>query len=483
VAWGGAENGYLVNTKFSWSDNEFGRGPTGMAVRTGKTHFFQDFETEPAAGPWRENALANGYHSSIAIPLFDGDKGVFAVLTLYSGKPCGFVPQEVRLLEELAGDLSFGIVALRVREQRRIAEEKLRENAERFRAIQENTLDRFTILKPAYNNQGQVIDFTYVYQNDQAARLTGRKPEELIGHRMTEIFPTFPQSRFFAIYKNVVETGNAMQFEDLYRADGVDDWFHARVTPIPEGIAISTQIITDRKKNEQLKDDFIGFVSHELKTPLTIIMGALNVINTPGLSDVDRNELLESAISGSESMAGIVENLLELSRSQANRLELHSEPVTINRTAEIVARKLQPTTEKHQILVDLSDLITVNADPVRIERVLFNLVENAIKYTPGGEIKISAIQDENELIVSVSDQGPGITPENQQKLFQRFEQLGVANRRSMQGVGLGLSVCKALVEAHGGKIWVESEPGKGANFSFTLPLKQTYKSSRKMHAS
>lgn len=113
----------------------------------------------------------------------------------------------------------------------------------------------------------------------------------------------------------------------------------------------------------------------------------------------------------------------------------------------------------------------MNADPIRIERILFNLIENAIKYTPGGEIKISATQRKNELIVSVSDEGPGISRENQKKLFQSFEQLGVTNRRAMQGVGLGLRVCKALVEAHGGKIWVESEPGKGSTFSFSIPIK------------
>ena len=128
---------------------------------------------------------------------------------------------------------------------------ELVQSEERFRAVQENSLDRFTILKPFFDEQGKVVDFTYVYQNARAAETTGRSPRELAGLRMTEVFPDFPQSRFFAMYKHVVDTGQAREFEGQYQADGVDDWFRATVTPIPDAIAIATQIVTEQKRVEE----------------------------------------------------------------------------------------------------------------------------------------------------------------------------------------------------------------------------------------
>lgn len=240
----------------------------------------------------------------------------------------------------------------------------------------------------------------------------------------------------------------------------------------PKRLSGTLQDITERKKADRMKDEFIGMVSHELRTPLTVMMGALHTATAEGVSEKDAQELIQEAIRSTNTLASIVENLLELSRSQADRLILHTELADIGRIARDVVRKLQSGSAIHRLNVDLPEgLPHVQVDAVRIERILFNLVENAIKYsTNGGEVRVSALRQDNNLIIGVSDQGPGISPENQKRLFQSFEQLGIDNRRATQGVGLGLRVCRTLVEAHHGEIWVESEFGKGSTFCFTLPI-------------
>jgi signal transduction histidine kinase len=230
--------------------------------------------------------------------------------------------------------------------------------------------------------------------------------------------------------------------------------------------------ITERKKVEQLKDEFIGMVSHELKTPLTIIMGALHIAMEKGLSKGQIQELIRDAIRYSHTLDGIIENLLELSRSQANRLALQTEKVDIGRIAREVAQKLQGNSTEHRIYVDIAaDTPSVIIDRTRIERVLYNLVENAIKYSPGGgEVRVFDYQRNNQLVIAVMDQGIGISSADRTRLFQPFERLQMYEKDGIPGLGLGLRVCRILVEAHGGQMWVESEPGQGSTFFFTVPI-------------
>ena len=141
VAWSGAEEGYLATVGFTWADTELGRGPTGTAIRSGKTCCIEDFATDPRVAPWRESALQHGYRSSIALPLKDEHDNAFGSLTIYSAQPNAFTPEEIRLLEELAGDLAFGIVTLRSGAARKRAEEALHESETRFRTFVDHAGD------------------------------------------------------------------------------------------------------------------------------------------------------------------------------------------------------------------------------------------------------------------------------------------------------------------------------------------------------
>ncbi len=238
-------------------------------------------------------------------------------------------------------------------------------------------------------------------------------------------------------------------------------------------IGICTDI-TDLKKAEQMKDEFIGLVSHELRTPLTVVTGSLRTAMSQGLTGEEVHELIQNGIEGADQLASILENMLELSRYQAGHLKLRSEPVSIPGSTRNVIQKLKDQGASHKFVMEFpGELPPVEADPVRVERILYNLLENATKYTPAGtRIKISARTDKDLIITSIADHGPGITREDQAKLFELFQQLEPSTRPT-SGAGLGLVVCKRLVEAQGGWIKVTSAAGKGSTFSFALPKNDT----------
>jgi signal transduction histidine kinase len=165
-------------------------------------------------------------------------------------------------------------------------------------------------------------------------------------------------------------------------------------------------------------------------------------------------------------------NLLELSRVQANRLFLHAEPISVKKVIQGTVEEIERQSSAHQFVVDLPrKLPSVYADELRLERILYNLLENAVKYSPrGGEIRVFVKPEEKHLIIGVSDQGIGISHADQAKLFQPFQRIEDSRFDGVGGAGLGLLVCRRLVEAHGGRIWVESEPSRGSTFFFTMPL-------------
>jgi PAS domain S-box-containing protein len=232
----------------------------------------------------------------------------------------------------------------------------------------------------------------------------------------------------------------------------------------------TVQDITELKKIEKMKDEFIGLVSHELRTPMTVITGSLRTAMSEGLPLSEIRELIQNATEGADQLTAILENMLELSRYQAGRLKLRVEPVSIIATVRSVARKLKSQGINHQFTLNIpNDLPPVEADPVRVDRILYNLMENATKYSPAGSnIQVSAKTEQDFVVTAITDHGPGIPQGDRARLFEQFQQLEAPNRPT-GGAGLGLVVCKRLVEAQGGWIKVDSVVGKGSTFSFALP--------------
>ena len=350
--------------------------------------------------------------------------------------------------------------------ERKKSEEALRQSEERFRALSETS----PVGVGVSSSEGVLL-----YTNPSYELILGYERGELVGRKASSLYwnPNERQSWVSSMNEN----GVVRDFETrLEKKDGTPVWVSINVSPIlyvgERAVMGTIQDITARKKADELKDDFIGMVSHELRTPLTVFLSSVQVAMIEEISKEEIRELLEDAVTSAKSMAHLVDNMIELSRYQANRLSLNTRMMDVAAvTREVITR--ERTEKGHDFLVDIEeDLPLLKADQVRLELVLKNLINNAIKYSPPKtQIRISAKKDGAFVMIGVTDHGKGLSQADQTKLFQSFERLRETSLTN-PGLGLGLLVCQRLVEAHGGRIWAESEVGHGSTFWFTLPVNQ-----------
>ncbi len=273
----------------------------------------------------------------------------------------------------------------------------------------------------------------------------------------------------------VARTKDTPRVDLVVRSETGERRIEARLFPVgrdPDlcGTGMLLRDVTAERDESQIKDEFASMVAHELKSPLTVIIGALRTVlaDTGRLRVEDERQLITDAVAQGELMNELVCNLLDLSRADANRLNLHNDPIDMTELIKAVIEKMQGLYPEHRFLLSVGNqLPPVRGDEVRLGRVVYNLLDNAAKYSPAGSAVETFGRVENgELIIGVKDQGQGIAPEDQAILFEPFQRLG----RNVGGTGIGLVVCRRLVEAHRGKIWVESEPGTGSTFFFSLPM-------------
>jgi signal transduction histidine kinase len=256
----------------------------------------------------------------------------------------------------------------------------------------------------------------------------------------------------------------------------------ARAFPIREaggdeqGVGVLLRDVTREKELDLIKSQLLATVSHELRTPLASIKGFATTLLR---RDVDwdqasRREFLHIIDEESDRLSELISNLLDMSRVEAGTLGIEPELIDLQPIIHETAEEFQVMTRDHEFQTQVPPCLPpVYADPRRARQVLRNLVENAVKYSPeGGPITIDVREMPDSLRISVSDQGLGIEPHDAERIFDRFYQVDSASTRRVGGSGLGLSICKAIVEAHGGRIWVESQPGTGSTFCFTLPLQE-----------
>ncbi len=231
------------------------------------------------------------------------------------------------------------------------------------------------------------------------------------------------------------------------------------------------------READRLKTELLANVSHDLRTPLTSIKGYTTTIlrHFDRLADEEKRDFLHEIEIASDRLTELIENLLQLSKLEAGGFHMQKEPVVIVSLLTNAVEDLEQKTKGRRFVTRCDErLPLIDGDPRRIRQVLDNLLSNAVKYSPENtDITVECISTDSEVKVRVTDQGVGISPEELEKVFDRFYQASSGASQRGGGVGLGLAICKGIIEAHGGRIWAESTLGKGSTFTFTLPLQES----------
>jgi len=224
------------------------------------------------------------------------------------------------------------------------------------------------------------------------------------------------------------------------------------------------------------KSEFLANMSHELRTPLNAIVGFSQVLKQKLFGEVNekQDEYLDDMLTSADHLLSLINEILDLSKVEAGQVEREVAPFSLREALErgIVMVREKAVQHAIELKLDLDPSVgVVEGDERRIRQVVFNLLSNAVKFTPdGGRVDLSAAREDGEIVIAVSDDGPGIAPEDQERIFEEFQQAYAGDGQRPEGTGLGLALSRRLVELHGGRIWVESAPGEGSTFTFTIPL-------------
>jgi PAS domain S-box-containing protein len=326
--------------------------------------------------------------------------------------------------------------------------------------------------------------------NPAMEQMTAWRPHEVVGRFYYDILrPHDPQGHPLSFGRDplvqAISSGKTITNQELIllARDGqkVNVTVSAAAVRSPQGQPISAVLnvrdITRSRETEELRSTFISVISHELQTPIAIIKGYASTLarEDVSLDPESLRERLAAIEDEADRLSHLVGNLLYASRIQAGGLKMERTEIDLGEVTRSVVRRFAARSPSLDIKVRLpSEFPPVLADRERIEEVLMNLLDNAVKYSPKGQpIRVTGRVTEDEVTISVTDAGQGIPLREQERIFERFQRVENAANRRTQGAGLGLFICRAIVAAHGGHIWVQSELGHGATFSFSLPTQHS----------
>ena len=386
---------------------------------------------------------------------------------------------EMRVVEtEWEGEAAY-LASLRDITERKQAEEALYLSKEHYQALIENAFDTIVVL-----NDDGFID----YISPSVKKLLGYEPEEWIGKSFYDFIQPDDLLKVINMFAEGMQIPGHVGLMELRIQHKDGSWrivegigTNLLDNPSVAGIVVNFHDITERKQADealreldQMKSEFIANISHELRTPLQSILGFTKLMMRDEVSDPERQrEFLTIIDAQGEHLTNLINDLIDVSRIESGRFDIQKQHLSIGEVIHSAVQELSSlAVEKGMAIVeDLpATLPGLEADGERLEQVMVNLLSNAIKFShDGGEITIRAEGRDGEVLVQVSDRGTGIPAEAIPHIFERFYQANGSMSRSAGGSGLGLYISKQIVEAHGGRIWVESNVGEGSTFSFTVP--------------
>jgi signal transduction histidine kinase len=355
----------------------------------------------------------------------------------------------------------------RVRERTAALQQEVNERA-RSEAQSRAMLQAIPDMMFRVSREGAFLD----YKADDLSCILA-EAESLLEKTVADVLPVTTAQRGMAAIAAALGSGEAQLFEYTLPNNGQLREYEARIAVCgPDEVVVIVRDITQRKEVERLKDELVSTVSHELRTPLASVRGFTELMLTRDFAPDKQREYLAIIRGEAERLTNLINDFLDLQRMESGRETYNFAAVPLVSFLRKSLDTFTVTNGAHTLRLDLPDVApVVMADAARLQQILINLLSNAVKFSPhGGEVILGARTQDDHALVWVKDQGVGMDPEVVAKVFDRFFRADNRATRNIGGTGLGLTLVKEIVTAHNGHVWVESMPGQGSTFFFTLPI-------------
>jgi GAF domain-containing protein len=500
--------------------NPMGRGTvTGRVVEDRKTVHIPDVLMDPEYTYWEAQQLGN-FRAILGVPMMRDDE-VIGVMLLWRTEPQPFTDEQMDLVTTFANQATIAVENVRHFDETKGALDRQTALSDILKVISASTFDLTPVAETVVERAARLCDADYVWVFLPERGQTRAKPRALYGDVSRELRDELMNT--YVEFGGLADLRRTFQEPDVqavtgWRIGGKLGVRTAVFVPVGRDRGDAGRIVLGRRvvrpftkqqidlveifadqaaiaianarlfneiqdKSRQLevasrhKSEFLANMSHELRTPLNAIIGFSEVLIQGLFGDVNekQREYLQDVIGSGQHLLSLINDILDLSKIEAGRMELELSTFSFRDALASGVTIVRERASRHNITLSVvvsDELGQVEADERKVKQIFYNLLSNAVKFTPdGGRVDVSVRRDNGEVRVDVRDTGIGIAQPDQVRIFEEFQQVG--RERSREGTGLGLTLTKRFVELHGGRIWLESESGKGSTFAFTLPLRQS----------